>query len=227
MTHTNRLNHFVQGHRRLILFLSASIALATFIVKDGIRQDLKDLVDSIDAAEQVFMIRSDDREVMVQLGHVEQFLTQKNARWEGLRSSQSYYRSLTAELDGSLALLAKVPHGEEYDKKAIALITKRSEWMSNPLRPLTPIPERPIPRDKSAEAAEKMIEKKLWADAYLLDYEVGTFGASVIDMARTVKAQEEHRYRVSKCVSYILYALSWLLGLLGTMFGVQASAEPG
>src|ERR1022692_4135025 len=107
MTFTKRLKRFVQGHHRLLVFIGASIALFTFVVKDEIRQELKDLMDSIDMAENIFMVRSDNREVLVQVAYLQQFLKEKS-NWTGVAASDAYYRSLTSQLDSSLHLLAKV-----------------------------------------------------------------------------------------------------------------------
>ena len=215
----------MHGYRRLLLFIGASIALSIFVVKDEIRQDLKDLTDSINTAENVFMVRSDSREVIIQVARIQQLLEGKPS-WTGLASSEAYYRSLTAQLDSTLHLLAKVPHGGEFDREAIDLMAKRNQWMADSLRPMAPISEGPVVRDEAEEKAEKALGQKLWNDAFLLDGQVQSFGSSVVDMARKVEAHEEHLYRISKYASYTLYSLGWLVGLIGTLFGGEDMRVP-
>lgn len=209
----------------MLVFIGASIALITFVVKDEIRQDLKDLADSIDVAESIFMVRSDSREVIVQVAYLQQFLKEKPS-WTGLASSDAYYRSLTSQLDSSLHLLAKVPHGEELDREAIDLMAKRNKWINDSLLPMAPLSKGPVVRDKAAEKAEKVRRQKLWGDAFLLDGQVQSFGASVVDVARRVEAHEEHLYRISTYASYALYSLGWLVGLIGTLFGGEDLRAP-
>ena len=221
MRFTGRLKRFARRHDRLISFIGASVVLITFIVKDEIRQDLKDLVDSIDQAENVFMIRSDSRDLGEQVEHLQHDLRDKGTKWRGLASSDWYYRSVTAELDSAVHLLAKTPHGDEFDEEALGLWSKRSEYMSSSLTPIAPLSEDPIVRDKAAEARARKLKEKLWEDVYLLDTKTRGFGARVVDMARKVEVREEGRYRVVKGVSYVLYLIGWGLGLLGTMFGAE------
>lgn len=221
MRSTGRLRRFARRHDRLISFIAASVVLITFIVKDEIRQDLKDLVDSIDQAENVFMIRSDSRDLGEQVEYLQQDLGDKGTKWRRLASSDRYYRSVTAELDSALHLLAKVPHDEVFDREASDLSTKLSKWMSNSLTRVAPLPEGPTVRDEAAEARTRKLKEKLSADAYLLDTQTRGFGARVVDMARKVEVREERRYRVTKYVSYLVYLIGWVLGLFGTMFGAE------
>jgi hypothetical protein len=48
---------FFRRHERLISFIGASIVLATFILREIVRDHLKDLADSLDQAQSVFSIR--------------------------------------------------------------------------------------------------------------------------------------------------------------------------
>jgi hypothetical protein len=217
---TKRLNRFLQGHRRLLLFVGASITLVTFVVKDEIRQDLKDLADSIDSAENVFMIRSDSRDIMEQIMWVQQLIKEQGPR-RSVLPPIAYFRSLSAGLNSSVHLLAKVPHGEELDERAAVILLKRNKWMDQSLPPLSPIAERPIPRDSAADAAEESRALESWKEVFFLNGEVQQFGVEVLELAHKVEAQQEHRYRVSKYVSYFLYPLGWLIGLLGTLVGVE------
>jgi hypothetical protein len=65
------LGRFFRRHNRLLTFAGALIVFVTFLVKEGKRESLKDLADSVDAAESVFVIRSDNFTTPVQLARVE------------------------------------------------------------------------------------------------------------------------------------------------------------
>jgi len=54
-----RIKDFVVRHHRTLTFVGALVVFVTVVVKDGLREQLKDLVSSISAAESVFAIRND------------------------------------------------------------------------------------------------------------------------------------------------------------------------
>src|SRR5882672_6760922 len=76
MTHSWKKNFdlslFFRRHNRLLTFAGALIVFVTFLVKEGKRESLKDLADSVDAAESVFVIRSDSFTTPVQLARMEE-----------------------------------------------------------------------------------------------------------------------------------------------------------
>lgn len=131
------------------------------------------------------------------------------------------YRFFTASLTGSLDLLDKVPHGEEFDKEASALAWRRDKWMREYPRPIAPLPEGPIVRDKAKEAAEAALNERLWLEASALDSETFLFGARVVDMARKVEAEKEQSYRTSKRVYFCLFVFGWGLAFIGKIVGVE------
>jgi hypothetical protein len=217
-----RLKRFVHKHDRLLSVFGALIIFLTFLAREKFRDELKELVDSVDAAESVFMIRSDNHDVAEQIEYVHQYLTSKRQTWEGLRSPDGYYRELTAELDASLHLLAKVPHGEELNKEGRDLLARREKWHMDILYPIAPLPsDPPTAQEKAAIAAQDAAEKKLWEDAKVLDNQARDFGRRVVDLARKVEAEDEYRYRMSKSIIVILFILGWSLTFVGKIFGVE------
>jgi hypothetical protein len=222
MKSIGQLKRFVHKHDRLLSVFGALIIFLTFLAREGFRDELKELLDSIDAAESVFMIRSDNHDVAEQIEYVHQYLTYKRQTWEGLRSPDGYYRGLTAELDASLHLLAKVPHGEEFNTEGNDLSARREKWLRDSLYPIALLPgDPPTEQEKAAIAAQEATEKKLWQDAKALDSQARDFGRRVVDLARKVEAQEEYRYRMSKSIIIILFILGWSLTFVGKIFGVE------
>jgi hypothetical protein len=208
----------------MVLFISAFIAFVAFVVKDEVRQNLKDLVDSINAATTIFLVRSDNRDIRFEIGKIEQFLRQSKPIWLGQASSDTHFKNLSAELDSIVRLLHSVPHDEKVDKEAYDLILKERKFMYDSLlSPIAPLPEGPIVRDEAAEAAEEARQTKVRAAAILLDNQVQDLGTSVLFAAQEALKREERRYRISVYASYILYPLSVLIGLVGTIFGVEGA----
>ena len=216
------LKRFIHKHDRLLSVCGALIIFLTFLTREGFRDELRELVDSIDAAESVFMIRSDNHDVAEQIEYVRQYLTDKRQTWEGLNSPEGYYRGLTAELDASIHLLAKVPHGEELNKEGWDLLARREKWHMDTLYPIALLPsDPPTAQERAAIAAEAAAKNKLWKDARALDDQARDFGKRVLDLARKVEAQEEYRYRMSKSVIDILFILGWGLTFVGKIVGVE------
>ena len=219
MNFIGRLKRFVRKHDRLLSVFGALIIFLTFLAGEKFRDELKELVDSIDTARNVFLIRSDSRDIAEQVAHLQESLGKKQPQY-ALTPSNMLSRSFTESIMSSLDLLNKVPHGEEFDKEAADFAWRRDKWSKEFLRPIAPIPEGPIVHDKVKEAADAAIDKKLWMEASVLDTETFLFGGKVVDMARKVEAEKERQYLISKHVSYyFLYPLGWLLGLIGVVFG--------
>ena len=63
--------YFLKHQSTLLTFLGAAIVLATFVVKDAIRENVKDLLQSIDAAQSIFVLRNDTATVIDLLRAVE------------------------------------------------------------------------------------------------------------------------------------------------------------
>jgi hypothetical protein len=75
--HARAHEHAAQGRlskkiKRLFSIVGVGIVLATFVVKDAVREDLKDFVDDLDSASGVFAIRSDFTTLAFQLRVIEQ-----------------------------------------------------------------------------------------------------------------------------------------------------------
>jgi hypothetical protein len=215
-----RFRRFVRRHDRLLSIAGAFIIFVTFLVREGYRDELKQLVDSIDGARNVFLIRSDSRNIAEQIARLQASLGAKYPQYVMAPSnalSQSFAESILSSMD----LLAKVPHGEEFDKEVSAFAWRREQWSREYLRPIAPIPEGPIVHDKAKEAADAAIDKKLLMEASALDTETFLFGGRVVDMARKVEAEKEQHYRTSKRIYFCLFAIGWGLAIIGKIVGVE------
>jgi hypothetical protein len=222
MNSMGQLRRFTRKHDRLLSVIGAIIIFITFLVREAIRDDLKELVNSIDAAEGVFMIRSDSRDVAEEIEYVRAYLTDRRIGLLVQRSPRAYYRGLIAELDSSLHLLAKVPHGGEFNTEAKDLLAKSDKVGDEMLYPLPPLPDNPpTPAQKAAETVIVEAETKSWREAVLLDRQVRDFSTRVLTLARQVEATEEDHYRLSKWASFILFAIGSGLALIGKIVGVK------
>jgi hypothetical protein len=63
-SHSERLAVFFRRRSRLLTFVGAFIVFSTFVVREALRDRAKDLGDATDAAESIFLIRTDDRIIL-------------------------------------------------------------------------------------------------------------------------------------------------------------------
>jgi hypothetical protein len=215
-----RFRRFARRHDRLLSVAGAFIIFVTFLVREGYRDELKELVDSIDGARNVFLIRPDNRDIAEQVARLQESLGAKYPQYV-MAPSNVLYRSFTESIMSSLDLLDKVPHDVEFDKELSNLSWRRDKWMTAFLRPIAPLPEGPIVRDKAKEAADKAIDDKLWMEASSLDNDTLFFGARVVDMARKAKVEKEQKYRTSKRIYFCLFAIGWGFAVIGKDVGVE------
>jgi hypothetical protein len=62
--------NYVSRHSRLLIFVGALIVFVTFLVKEGLRERLKDLVDSIDTAQSVFVAERENQQMSQRLAEI-------------------------------------------------------------------------------------------------------------------------------------------------------------
>jgi hypothetical protein len=57
-----RVRRWLDSNRRFLTLIGALIVFVTFVVKEGMNEHLKSVVDSLDLANQLFAIRGDNPE---------------------------------------------------------------------------------------------------------------------------------------------------------------------
>jgi hypothetical protein len=233
--------------RRWLPIAGATIVLATFVVKDAWRESLKDLIDSIDSAQNVFLIRDDSKAVTFQLRVIEQKIDGIDQRTAlttkdpfttiGINSQLMITRELLDNIDGDLdkvsRLAEKVP-SQEGHKKILEELQKQLRdtrvWfrqtgviMARNIPSVTPDGVFPVGvRQEIADAFTKLSTQTndLWTKTHDLSGAVLTDAASNLSL-------EEGRFKKVKIASYALYSIGWVLTLCGKIFGIEdlASAE--
>ncbi|HXM22616.1 MAG TPA: hypothetical protein VN948_15270 [Terriglobales bacterium] len=233
--------HSPAKRRRLLPVIGATIVLATFVVKDAWRENLKDLVDSIENAQNVFLIRDDSKAVTSQLRVIEQkidrieqvsTLTTKDP-FTGIavNSQMMIFRELQdnigTDLDNTARLMDKVPgqeanrNTEEELKKGLVSARESFRQSGVTIARLTPTitPDGVFPAearqaifDASADLSNKTND--LWTRTHNLS-------ATVLKEAASELQVEERNFTWVKIASYILYVLGWTLTLFGKMFGIE------
>lgn len=222
-----RVKVFFVQHRRLLTFAGALIVFVTFIVKDGLREQLKDLVSSIDSAESVFAIRNDTattamwlQRLQEQVDWIAEKIKLKGTSYSGdmverLHSSleiiNEVHESLAVSLDNISQLLEKVPGQQQSEKKHKELEERLKDLREQ--------------RDALLLIFGREPMSILWKIAPLLN-ETQKASDDTRQLAKDVLAEATKKRKAREKIvntttwaSYVLYTLGWGLGLAGRVYG--------
>ncbi|MFZ1007470.1 MAG: hypothetical protein WAN65_11570 [Candidatus Sulfotelmatobacter sp.] len=105
---------WLKKHSRLVAFAGALVVFTTFVLKEGFRDYLKDLVDTVDKAETLFSVRHEIDLAVRHIGFVENKLADtgdiRDRSVEGRMPKWNYRRadSAMSEVAGTAAFLQAV-----------------------------------------------------------------------------------------------------------------------
>jgi hypothetical protein len=224
-----RLKIFFGKHRRLVTFIGALIVFVTFVIKDGLREQLKDLVSSIDSAESVFAIRNDTattamwlQRLQEQVDWIAEKIKLKGTSYSGdmverMHSSLEIINEVHESLDVSLGnisqLLEKVP-GQQQNEKKHKEIEDRLRDLREQREALLMIFTRE-PMSILWKIAPLLSETQKASD------DTRQFAKDVLAEATKERKQRERVVNATTWTSYVLYTLGWGLGLAGRVYGVD------
>src|SRR5437899_2825534 len=69
-TRQSSFRTFVSRHSKLLIFVGALIVFVTYLVKEGLRERLKDLVDSVDKAQSAFVAERENQQLSQRLAEI-------------------------------------------------------------------------------------------------------------------------------------------------------------
>ena len=230
--------------KRLLPIIGAGIVLATFVIKEALREDLKDFVDAIDNAAGVFVIRGDFNSTAFQLRVIEQ----KIDRVEQVTTSPTkdpftllvvnqqmmIFRELHDGAQNSLDNITRLSQRFPADRKKSyqAETSKLSTDLANARRAFRE--EGVIIAGSSSRVGPDLVptgEDRVSianAGTALLNQTnavlaaIQTLSTKILKEADDVEDSKQHRYDFLTKWSYVLFGLGWLLGLVGKLFGVDA-----
>jgi len=223
----------LRRHHRTLTFVGAIIVFFTFVVKEGLREQLKGLVDSIEYAESVYLIRGDVDDLrtrVIAIGtqlDLSQPLTlaQKGKDFSSIQYDDNYILrddSSAVELEIMSRLSDKVGNStvsktiEEVKKRRHELADYQSE--ANGLRT----------SDADEQEVKKMIavaRSHIDTESRSIEIEISKVAELVAQESRKAKDEAERRYKIATWASYSLYTLGWGLGLVGRLAGVNAGGD--
>jgi hypothetical protein len=239
------IGNFFRKHSRLLTFFGALIVFVTFVVKEGVRERLKELVDSIDAAQSSFIIRGEVGEANAQLRDLANEVNKIYNEAISIRENYPYVpdEGVDAEqllgenarvvdniktlLDNISRLRERLPNQSAYDnqieeiKKEMEASRKDSENVKTSIA----IDREPgILTGKLSSTLSndtKTLLGKVKGEMTELRSKSATLASQFLQQAEQVRQQEERSYEIYTWASYGLYFLGWGLGLVGRFFSVE------
>lgn len=230
---------------QLLLFISALIVFAAFIVRDELRERAKDLEGSIDSAETFFATRRDNTVMAEQLKSIEDsnsevllilYLTDAlpEKAWLGIVSStrhevlgiHNYAGSLGSEVDNIHDLLSKLKADSDQAKRASDLSASISD-----LREKCDAFAKELDSVKFVAKAEKQ-QTEEWANfeqrvtslknEYLdLSDKIQKLSNEVVIRAKDEQKADELRYKSLTWTGIALFVVGWVVALIAKLHGLD------
>ena len=231
---------FFGRHSRMLSFVGALIVFATFIVKEGIKEKLKEDLDAISNAETVYAIREDNTRISGSRITVEWRQIKDNSLGpasdpSGQADRNEQKADLLDETDdalnssfSNLFILEKA--AREFDARDIPNLKDEHDM-----------------QDKLKDDYDGMLAGGMTDDHYLEpspkdEHDLDDFvkfednsefnltrndliGTHIQELIEDKRERNERYYSIASILSYVFYVIGWTLGLCGRLFGVDNLVE--
>jgi hypothetical protein len=199
--------------KRWLGIVGAGLVLLTFVVKEGLRENLKDFIDTLDSAENVHLIRGDVTDVMAQLWAI---------RMQTARDIKSHDRAMN-----NLIASSAVSSLEKLDGLIDLFSTKEREQYK--LRTKNLIEKINAANEEVTAAtdnnADGVLDNRLVPAAQALASaadEADAVETEILQRARNMKEHKRMYYITCTYASYGTYFLGWFLGFCATLAGMNS-----
>jgi hypothetical protein len=233
------------GVRRVLPLVAAGLALITFVVKDAVREDLRDVVDAVSRADDLSLVRMDLAQSQTLLSNLRLELnsmevSQAKLGPPGFQRVDDRERAFHEQMevreslvDSSKRLISALPRevAEQFDPQ-IPPIRDRltvgwSTWktLHDRLTSSEHVGNQPSSPPTPAEAKGVIDADQALEQVFSLAFsETQTLMKSAIKSADEVKEAEQRAYNKWTYVSWVLFGLAWVLGVIGRFTGADAAA---
>ena len=237
---------FLRKHQRLVSFIGASIVLATFILREVVRDHLKDLADSLDQARSVFAIQgqldSTNQRLRWLLNHQDFEVTLKQIRRisksgptfedtkDGIDSLLEQDISVVADLQATQQnlnrLLEKLPSSvyptdlQGNDDELKRLKDERDE-LEKKMQTCTS--EKNPTQSCSLDFVNEMDKQSDALDVKLfwMGLKLRKASGNTLEEAEKELQRREAWYSYANFASVFLFIVGWSLGLVGSLYQVK------
>lgn len=229
----HRIRTLVHAHSRFLTFLSALVVFTTFIIKDAVREHLKNLVDASEAAQNRYEVQAADNGFAVEFRDIRARLvdlvrisqgtrvdTKKSEReeWQMLDHMNE---SFATDLDTLSDLVEKLPDQDGTLRRLEELRKGLKETKDNWMWGRTP------PRPPGGPPYISREPEDVRDDVYALRSKSDSLTREVLIQAKRTRDKDEHYYKILTWFSYPLYGASSILGLFASLYGGKEPAAVG
>lgn len=231
------LHHFLKQNERVLSAVGAGLVLSTFVVREAIREDLRDLISSIDAARTVYLLRADSVEITSRLVALDQRIGEGSGPRIVLGPITDLRRQQDADdwtyirLNGTLANLADLV--DRLPRHYRGLYMPRLAQLNASVKRIDDdysafdngiSPTNPTEAEKERAAARLLKIEGDLDSTYQTSF---TLEQDALKAAQQVRESKETFYSWCTWVSYVTYPLGWFIGFLGALVGVKGLAAGG
>jgi hypothetical protein len=197
---------------RIFTLLGSLVIFATFVVKEGIGENLKDLVSSIETAENLFILR-EDTAFRVNLG--KPLPTPSPDTGPTRDEMKDYIAIWDGQSEGlvpvSLDLAESLPDKVKFKVRADQINGELWE-IGNGI-----VNVRGSSLEPQTEAQMYAATKAFYGRSLKNFAAANLLRVDVLDQAKQLKEKRETRYKIAKWVSYVLFSFGWGLTFYGQL----------
>lgn len=225
---------------KTLSIVGAGIVMLTFIVKDAMRERLRDLRDAIESTRTIYILRQDSADSSERLMREQlELLIPKPAKWTltagptaDLELQRSWHRVENVMASARLMLpLLKAVDAPDLTSLQLEPSQILNEWSAKYGAALEGM--KKVTAQRLSGVSEKLLEE---SPGYRAITEALTFAEARWTAAKlleegTLKEGDflrerlERRYEACSMASYFLYFVGWLLSLWGSLTGVRLTVE--
>jgi hypothetical protein len=219
----------LREHDRLLTIAGAALLFVTFVVKEGIKEHWKELSDSVQNADNLFVIRSDARrlgQLVVEEGRngpndsppIPQFHSSGTndviVLDQLIETSTVDLRQARARIDDVVGLMEELPVDEFRAKLFHEVVSELEHREDQETAPLA------FFRKKNHHTIQPRTNYEIFTDVRFTR-RLDELERGVVDQAKALRDQSRSNYGVAKWVSYFLYSVALILAVVGKLYDVK------
>jgi len=230
-----------ERRRRALTIVGALIVFATFIVKEQIRDYLKDLRDSIAGADSLYTLERDIGTVEIRMVQIDEEIAAVSARQKIAAAGSPTVLQYPREIKTATAMIRERDAALQADFDRLSGLAEKLVFGRDALRdPLARMSDAVSKCHEATERKLRELESQDPKDAatlgflqldvgYLLIAEAPVLaaGGAVLEQAKKEEEWLEAAYSWCNLISFLLYLLGWGLGLYGALSGMSAPGSEG
>jgi hypothetical protein len=219
---------FVRDHQRNLIILGASMAACSLLLKEVVREDLKELKDSVEGAKNAFVVRSDFialGRLIVEVGTVVAKSNPQAPQAAGQAQNSDTPENLRDDVElrlvgaievlegeaGDVEDLLEVLGGTEEDKSRLQSLKQNLSHFESELE--SAVKARRSGDSGPATSLQKLLDEK----------ESDTFRwvGHILDEAQDLERTRARRYKIVKYATYGFLIIAAILAFLSRVFDIR------